>query len=90
MKIRIDKINTDEMFLVDVKYKTETKHYVKLTDETHFYLTRNKISKIKLIELSFFFLLERENNTSILPKFNLEEISEYFPEYLENVKKWTQ
>jgi hypothetical protein len=36
---------------------------------------------IELIESSFAFLLEREPATSILRRFSLEVIGEYFPDY---------
>lgn len=40
-----------------------------------------------LIKKSFSFLLERESKDSILRKFNLWEINEYFPEYEEEIRK---
>ena len=49
---------------------------------------KKKIPKIKLINLSFEFLLKKEKNTEILREFELQVISEYFPDYLENVKLW--
>ena len=50
-------------------------------------VTNNKLTKTKLITKSFEFLLERESNQSILKKFNLEVISQYFPEYIDEIKK---
>ena len=44
-------------------------------------MTNKKISKLKLIELSFEFLLKRESNTSILSAFELSIINNYFPEF---------
>jgi hypothetical protein len=38
-----------------------------------------------LVERSFEFLLEREPANSILRSFTLDEISRYFPEYLEEI-----
>jgi hypothetical protein len=35
----------------------------------------------RLVERSFEFLLAREAPTAILPRFRLEEIQRYFPEY---------
>ena len=37
--------------------------------------------KKEIIKQSFIFLLERESNTSILRKFDIEVIANYFPEY---------
>ena len=88
MKIKIDKIkNKDEVYLVIVKSEQETRHHVRLPDKIHFDMTKNKITKLKLIEFSFIFLLERENNSSILSNFDLQDISRYFPEYLESINK---
>ena len=40
-----------------------------------------------LVERSFRFLLEREPATSILRRFSLEVIGDYFPEYRGEMKK---
>ena len=39
-----------------------------------------------LIKKSFEFLLERESKESILRKFNLKVINQYFPEYEQEIK----
>ena len=49
--------------------------------------SNNKLTKTELITKSFEFLLERESNQSILKKFNLEVIGQYFPEYIDEIKK---
>lgn len=41
----------------------------------------------RLVRESFRFLLEREPASSILPRFSLEEISRYFPEYREELAR---
>lgn len=35
----------------------------------------------RVVRESFLFLLERERASSILPRFSLDDISRYFPEY---------
>jgi hypothetical protein len=40
-----------------------------------------------LVRDSFAFLLEREPPTSILRRFRLDEISRYFPEYPEEIRR---
>ena len=87
MKFQIDQINND-LFKVYIKDDTETCHHVTLKDEIFHILTQKKISKKKLINLSFEFLLEKEKNTQILREFELQVISEYFPDYMENIKSW--
>ena len=51
-------------------------------------MTKGIKSKEELILFSFKFLLERENNTSILSNFNLEIIQNYFPEYKNEIQNW--
>ena len=80
---------SDEEFQVTVNAKISTSHNVTLSDNVHQNLTNGKVSKKKLIEFSFKFLLEREPNTSILSSFELSVISEYFPEYRKTVKEWS-
>lgn len=41
----------------------------------------------ELVEKSFEFLLSREPKEAILAEFNLREISRYFPEFEEKIKK---
>jgi len=42
----------------------------------------------KLVRASFEFLLEREPNTSILRRFELPVIGQYFPEYEREIGKY--
>ena len=74
-------------FKVSVTKDSSTEHIVLLNNHFHQDVTNNKITKIELITHSFKFLLKRESNQSILKKFNLEVISQYFPEYIEEIKK---
>ena len=74
-------------FKVSVTKDSSTEHIVLLSDRFHQDVTNNKLSKTELITRSFEFLLKRESNKSILKKFNLEVISQYFPEYIDEIKK---
>ena len=80
LKIDIKKIDNDN-FEVKVLSRTTTLHKVNLNDNIYKKMTNKKISKLKLIELSFEFLLKRESNTSILSAFELSIINNYFPEF---------
>ena len=80
LKIDIKKIDNDN-FEVKVLSRTTTLHKVNLNDNISIKMTNKKISKLKLIELSFEFLLKRESNTSILSAFELSIINNYFPEF---------
>ena len=74
-------------FKVSVTKDSSTEHIVLLNNHFHQDVTNNKITKIELITHSFEFLLKRESNQSILKKFNLEVINQYFPEYIDEIKK---
>ena len=74
-------------FKVSVTKDSSTEHIVLLSDRFHQDVTNNKLTKTELITYSFEFLLKRESNQSILKKFNLEIISQYFPEYIDEIKK---
>ena len=74
-------------FKVSVTKDSSTEHIVLLSDHFHQDVTNNKLTKTELITHSFEFLLKRESNQSILKKFNLEVISQYFPEYIDEIKK---
>ena len=74
-------------FKVSVTKDSSTEHIVLLSDRFHQDVTNNKLTKTELITHSFEFLLKKESNQSILKKFNLEVISQYFPEYIDEIKK---
>ena len=74
-------------FKVSLTIDSSTEHIVLLSDRFHQDVTNNKLTKTELITHSFEFLLKRESNHSILKKFNLEVISQYFPEYIDEIKK---
>ena len=85
MSILIKPLSANK-FEITVNKKLITKHTVLLTDEYYDILTKKKISKKRLLEYSFQFLLDREPNTSILSFFELNIISKYFPEYENEIK----
>ena len=79
--------NTEQEFSVTVSdSRSQTNHTVTLDDGYYQRLTQGKIPKEKLIEKSFEFLLKRESKESILSRFNLKVISNYFPEYEKTIK----
>ena len=76
-----------ETFVVTVNESTPTTHTITLEAVYYQKMTGGKVTSEKLIEKSFEFLLERENNTSILSSFNLPLIGRYFPEYERTIVK---
>ena len=87
MEILIKK-NDNNRFTVFIESSVNSNHIVTLNDDIHFKMTEGIKSKEELILFSFKFLLERENNTSILSNFNLETIQNYFPEYKNEIQNW--
>ena len=87
MEILIKK-NDNNTFAVLIENSVNSNHIVTLNDDIYFEMTEGIKSKEELILFSFKFLLERENNTSILLNFNLETIQNYFPEYKNEIQNW--
>ena len=87
MEILIKK-NDNNTFAVSIESSVNSHHVVTLNDDIYFEMTEGIKSKEELILFSFKFLLERENNTSILSNFNLETIQNYFPEYKNEIQNW--
>ena len=84
--ISVESIDNNS-FTVSVTKDSTTEHIVLLNDRFHQEVTNNKLTKTELITYSFKFLLKRESNQSILKKFDLEVINQYFPEYIDEIKK---
>tara|TARA_B100001175_G_C19245060_1_gene511881 strand:+ start:332 stop:616 length:285 start_codon:yes stop_codon:yes gene_type:complete len=78
--IAVQKINENE-FYVRINKDTETYHIVTVSDEAHENLAAGDLTKEQLVKKSFLFLLQKENQSSILKKFHIEEIENYFPEF---------
>ena len=87
MELLITELSVDK-FEITVNADQLTKHIVTVTDQMLLNLTNNIISKEELLNFSFNFLLEREQNTSILSKFDIIEISKYFPEYISKLENY--
>lgn len=82
------KKKSEHKFIVTVEEReSRTQHTVSLDDEYYQKLTGGRMTKEELIRDSFEFLLEREPKESILSKFNLKVISQYFPEFEEKIEQ---
>ena len=68
-------------FDVTIYSNTETNHQVTISDNFVTEYQIKNLTKKEILEQSFIFLLERESNTSILRKFDIEVIANYFSEY---------
>ena len=85
--ISITKKKSNE-FKVIIKSEVKTIHFVTFDNEWHSKITDGRLSEENLVKLSFRFLLDREPNTSILKKFKLNMISDFFPDYIDYVKHY--
>ena len=80
---------SDGNFAVRVRNgKSETSHVVAVPGELETQLGLESTSTEALVRASFAFLLDREPASSILPKFSLDMISRYFPEYRGEIHKY--
>lgn len=72
----------DGTFLVEVSEgKRSTSHTVSIPAGLRSEMGCEHVTETELVRSSFEFLLEREPSTSILRRFGLSQISDYFPEY---------
>jgi hypothetical protein len=80
----------DGSFAVKVRAtKTETTHVVTVPDGLPAALGLAHLSVEELVRASFDFLLDREPATSVLPKFSLDVVGRYFPEYRREITQYT-
>lgn len=86
--VEVNKITENQYRVMVSDNNGYSDHIVILDPECYQDLTVGKISKKELIEKSFEFLLERESKDSILSKFKLKQISNYFPEFETEIKKY--
>lgn len=76
----------DLVFTVEVgKGPSSTNHKVTVNKEDLKRLSPGNITAAELVEESFKFLLEREPKGSILTRFNLTVIGDYFPEFEDEI-----
>jgi len=85
--IEVRKKNEREFIVIITEDETKTEYIVTLDNEYYKDLTRSKINREELIKKSFEFLLKRERKESILRRFNLKVINNYFPEFEEEIKR---
>jgi len=85
-EIQVISIN-EQTYKVTVVSGQTTTHEVNVDKAYAQKLTGGKISTAALVKKSFEFLLERESNNSILRRFDLSVIADYFPEYEREIAK---
>jgi len=68
--------------------KFETSHVVTVPNGLVDTVATDGVPPEELVRASFMFLLDREPANAILPRFGLEVISRYFPEYPGELAKY--
>jgi hypothetical protein len=86
-RIEVEKITEGEFKVRVIEGKSESTHQVTLTQNDYQRLSGGKIEPQELIRRSFEFLLAHEPKESILAKFDLPLIGDYFPEYERELKR---
>lgn len=66
---------------------SHTTHLVTLDEQYWQELTSGKMSGQDLIEATFEYLLNIEENEAIMPRFDLRDIAEYYPEFENNIRQ---
>ena len=63
-----------------------TRHHVTMKESTYERLAGGKVTPERFIEAAFEFLLEHEPKESILTRFDVTVISQYFPQFEREIK----
>ena len=85
--ISIEVINSNT-FKVTISAIKKTEHFVTVTQAFLNQFSKYNKNPESIVIHSFEFLLDREPNTSILKNFDIQDISKFFPEYIDNIKKY--
>ncbi len=66
---------------------SKTNHEVTMNKDYYLAQTGGNIIPEEFVKKSFKFLLEREDKNSILQRFDIIQINDYFPEFEKEIKK---
>jgi len=87
--IKVSLVNDeDEEYVYDVEISeggSTTEHRVTLKPDDYELISDGDTEPEELVRKSFEFLLEKEPKEAIMADFDLSEIGNYFPEYIEDV-----
>lgn len=86
-EITVTAAGPDEFDVQVEEDDTSTSHRVTVPDSLIDELQLQDVDRETLVRESFVFLLEREPASSILEEFSLDEISGYFPEYQDEIRR---
>ena len=89
-RIDVEIAEGDDGWLANVRIESDgvtTEHRVGIPLQTYEALSSGATPE-ELVRASFVFLLEREPQSAILSRFDLDVISQYFPEYPDEVGRY--
>ena len=86
VKIGVSKLGEGKFQVRVTEGASQSTHQVTISGEYYNQLTNGTYSEEALLQRSFEFLLERESKESILARFDLREISRYFPSFESVIK----
>ena len=75
------------IYEVTVQAEQRSVHRVHMSPEYYRELCGMTVTHEYVLISAFNFLLEREPNTAILAEFDIQDISRYFPEFDEEIKR---
>lgn len=85
--IQVDRV-ADGLFQVTVSEGgSQTSHRVTIKTQYYQQISDGKVDAAELVRRSFEFLLQHESKESILSKFDLMDISRYFPSFERDIKR---
>jgi hypothetical protein len=86
-KIEVEQAGPDEFRVRVTEGKSETKHLVTMKTSDYERISGKKVAQSELVHRAFEFLLAREPKESILRKFDITVISQYFAEFEQTIKR---
>ena len=86
-KIEVEQTGPDEFHVRVIEGKSETSHVVTMKTSDYERISAKKVSPVELVHRAFEFLLARERKESILRKFDLTVIGQYFAEFEQTMKR---
>jgi len=84
--ITVERRNGENFEVTVSEQDSSTVHTVTLEDDYYHTLTEGKVTEEDFVKKCFEFLLEREGKESILSRFNVKIINNYFPEFEQQIK----
>ena len=86
-KIEVEQAGPDEFRVRVIEGESETSHVVTMKTSEYERISGKKVAPAELVHRAFEFLLARERKESILRKFDLTVIGQYFAEFEQTMKR---